>query len=63
LDYKIISVDLGWGLLLLAVHNVVMLHLAKRPTTQRALGSTYTLALVFGVEDSMVVEQRNGEEM
>jgi hypothetical protein len=42
---------------------LLLLHLAKCPTTQRELGSAYTLALVFGVEDSMVVEQRNGREM
>ncbi len=34
---------------------LLLLHPAKRPTTQRALGSTCTLALVSGVEDSMVV--------
>jgi hypothetical protein len=42
---------------------LLLLHLAKCPTTQWALGSAYLLALVFGVEDSMVVEQRNGGEM
>lgn len=34
---------------------LLLLHPAKRPTTQRALGSACTLALVSGVEDSKVV--------
>jgi hypothetical protein len=34
---------------------LLLLHLTKRPTTQRALSSTCTLALVFRVQDSMVM--------
>jgi hypothetical protein len=33
---------------------LLLLHLAKRPTTQK--GIRFGLALVFGVVDSMVVE-------